>query len=124
MSVPDWMADLMKEENNEYFSELCNQYFEFGMFKVLKEISKKHNVPDDDKPYLAVAVMARFFNESTYAIGACIKSGVNFNDIFSEQQQLNLLKIFNNEPLFQEERTDIETDLKKSYEKFKNFIEK
>jgi hypothetical protein len=120
--MPEWMKLLSREKDNEDFSELCHQYFKLGTMRVMQEIRNKYSVPPEEVPTLTIAIFARFFNEGVYAIGAAIKSGMKLDDILEKEHTLNLLKVLMGESLDPMGRSDIEVELPRSLEKFKEFI--
>lgn len=120
--MPKWMKDLSKPENNKAFSELCHQYFKLATMRVMQDIRDKHSVPKEEIATLTLAIFARFFNEGCYAVGTAIKNGMHINQFLSKEHRLTLLKVLNGEGLDQLKREDIDTDIERSLQKFKEFI--
>lgn len=115
-----WMKKLA--EDNTYFSELVHAYYKLASMRVMQELREKYGIPQEDLPTLYCAIFARMLNEAVYSLGAQIKNGSSIRDIYSKEQLLNLVRVLNNEELDVHSRDDIETDIKKSLDKFKQFI--
>jgi len=120
--MTDWKQELRKKENNKKFSNLCNQYFILATMRVMQEMRAEYNIPTDEILTINLAIWARFFNESCYAVGSALMHGMALTDIMSKEHLNNLIKILSNVPLDFNEHTDIETDYKIHLEKLKEFI--
>jgi hypothetical protein len=117
-----WMKELSREGNNEEFSDIVHQYYKLATMRVMQFLRKKYDIPADEIPTVTLAVFARFLNESCYSLGANIRSDYKITDFYSKQQLLTLVRVLNGEPLKQEDRDDIDWDIKSSLDKFKRFI--
>lgn len=123
-NLPQWMKNLSHEKNNEQFSQLCHDYFKLATMRVMQVIRKDYQVPPEDIATLTLAIFARFLNEGCYAIGAFIKNGMKLEEILSQKQLLTLLLVLQGSPLEPLDRDDIETEIEKSLQNFREFITK
>lgn len=122
--TPEWMKELGNPESNREFSQLVNDYYKLATMRVMQFMREKYNVPKEDIPTLTLAIMARFLNDSVYAIGANLKSDYPITNFYSKEQLLTLVKVLNGESLSPFDRKDIDTDIQRGLSKFKEFIMK
>jgi hypothetical protein len=120
--MPKWMNELIKLENNKEFSQLTHNYFKFAVMRIMQEMREKYNVPKEDIATLNIAIFARMLNEACYAVGVHIKEDYPIKNIFSKEQLLTLVRVLNGESLSQFSREDIDIDIEKGLQKFKEFI--
>lgn len=120
--MADWTKKLSKEENTEEFSELVHNYYKLATMRVMQVIRKKYNVPKEDIPVLTISIFGRMLNESCYSVGAQFKNGLGIENIYPKKHLLLLLRVLNGEPLNQEDRDDIDTNIQSSLKKFQKFI--
>lgn len=117
-----WMKLLAREKDSEDFFMLIHNYYKLAMMRVMQYIRDKYKVPPEDMQTLVIAICSRMLNESVYSVGANLKDGYGIKDIYTKDHLLNLVRVLNGEPLSQEERTDIDTDIQSGLNKFKQFI--
>lgn len=120
MELPNGMKELSKD--NQEVWEVWHDYFKLAARRVMQYIRLKYSVPPEDMLTLNLAIYARFLNEGCYALGSYIKNGTKLDEIFDKNNRLNLLKIMNDEPLDPMDRTDIDTDIQHSVDKFRQVI--
>ena len=118
----DWMKKLEREENNEEFSLLVHRYFKMCLMRIMQKMREKYEVPQSDIPTLVCAIMARLLNESCYAVGSQITENFTINEILSERQRVNLIKVLSGQDLNPLERDDIDFSCKNELNEFKKFI--
>lgn len=121
-SWPEWMKQLLKEKNNNEFSQLCHNYYKLATMRVMQAMREKWNVPQEDIPTLTLSIFSRMLNESVYSVGSNIKADYGIFDFYSKEHLLNLTRVLNGESLQQTDRQDIETDIQKGLSKFREFI--
>jgi hypothetical protein len=120
--IPSWMKQLSNEKESEEFSQLCHDYYKLATMRIMQVIREKFNVPKEDIPTLTLCIFARMLNESVYSVGANIKENYSITDFYCKKHLLNLVKVLNGEPLNPLDRDDIEVDIQKGLDKFKEFV--